>query len=126
MPTLRPNGGPWRWAVVGVTADFILPRSDDASARALRERDEAVRVALDNRAELTRTQQALAASQADLTTAQERHQILWRLERDACVKLRQRLLAVEAELASAQAELKKVRAQIHTPHHTEETTNAEA
>lgn len=40
----------------------------------------------------------------------DRHRILWNLERDAQVKLRQRKVAAEAELASARTELEQLRA----------------
>jgi hypothetical protein len=95
-------------------------------------------------AELRQAKAAFAASQADLTkaldkaralkvalfaahaerdhlarqlqTEAERHRVLWCLERDACVQLRQRLIAMteqgdldRAELVTARAELDRVR-----------------
>jgi len=88
-----------------------------------------VRLALDNRAELTRMQQAFAASQADLSRVE---QALLELRQDytdldtafvvACGSRefnRTRALKAEAELATAQAELARLRTRLDT----EETTD---
>jgi hypothetical protein len=85
--------------------------------QALRERDEAVRVALDNRAELVAAQKAFAASQADLTAALEQREELaekvrqWKVALAATREGRDQAVAMlRAELVSAQAELKLRRA----------------
>jgi septal ring factor EnvC (AmiA/AmiB activator) len=111
-----------------------MPGGESTSARRLRHVEQ----------ELADTKAAFAASQADLTkaieearalkvaliatraerdeltrqlqTEAERHRVLWCLERDACVQLRQRLIAMteqgdldRAELVTARAELDRLR-----------------
>lgn len=63
-----------------------------------------------------------AAAADQLQAERDRHRVLWRIERDACVQLRQRLLAAEskrdlaaAELATARAELERLRNQTTNP-----------